>query len=65
MEKLSFIEIIIIIVTLAFSIVAVKIGIKFDLNKYLERRDKKLLQKLQNNCTHIAMEYDEKTIILF
>lgn len=64
MEKLSFIEIIIIIVTLAFSIVAVKIGIKFDLNKYLERRDKKLLQKLQNNRTHIAMEYDEKTIIL-
>ncbi len=44
------------IVALAFSVVAVKIAIKFDLNKYLERKDKKLDLKMKNTCTHVYME---------
>lgn len=53
---LSFWQLIGAIFVLAFSIVAVKIAISFDINKYLERRDKKNTQKLKNACTHMIME---------
>lgn len=36
------------------SIIAIRIS--FDINKFLERRDKKMQQKLKNACTHMIME---------
>lgn len=39
----------------ALSIVVVRIAISFDINKFLDRRDKKLQQKLRNACTHLDM----------
>jgi hypothetical protein len=41
---------------LTISAIAIKITFSFDLNKYLERNDKKLNQKIKNNCTHMHME---------
>ncbi|HVE80862.1 MAG TPA: hypothetical protein VNA68_01845 [Candidatus Dormibacteraeota bacterium] len=52
---LSFWQIIGIIFAAAISIIAVKITLSFDFNKYLERKDKKLAQKLKNACTHMEM----------
>lgn len=49
------------VVLLAFSAIAIKITFSFDLNKYLERKDKRLNQKIKNSCTHMRMELmDEK-----
>lgn len=52
---LSFWQLIGAIVTLTFSVIAVKITFNFDFNKYLERKDKKITQKLKNVCTHLEM----------
>lgn len=60
MESLSFIQIIIIIISLIFGIIAVKVAINFDYNKYLERKDKLLDTKIQNTCLHMELSYDEK-----
>ncbi|MEA2041833.1 MAG: hypothetical protein U9N85_04695 [Bacteroidota bacterium] len=60
MEALSFTQIIIIIISLFFGIIAVKFAINFDLNKYLERKDKKLDAKIKNTCLPMKLLYDEK-----
>lgn len=44
------------VATLTISIVTIKVAVSFDLNKYLDRRDEKLAQKLKNTCTHMLME---------
>ena len=44
------------VVLLTFSAIAIKITFSFDLNKYLERKDKKLDRKIKNACTHLHME---------
>lgn len=51
---LSFWQFCAVIILAVISIIAIRIT--FDLNKFLERRDKNLLQKLKNACTHMAME---------
>lgn len=47
---------VLLIIVLAVSIIAVKIGITFDINKFLEQRKKTHLAKAQNLCPH--MEFD-------
>lgn len=44
------------IIVIAVSIVAVKIGITFDINKYLEQRKKTHLSKAQNLCPHLEFD---------
>lgn len=51
----SFWQLIVAIITLVFSFIAVRISLNFDINKYLERRDNKNMQKLKNACTHLEM----------
>jgi hypothetical protein len=53
---LSFWQLIGAILVLAISAIAVKITFNFDLNKYLERKDKRLDRKIKNACTHMHME---------
>lgn len=53
---ISFWEMIGGIFAIAISIIAVKIAISFDVNKYLERKDRKLAQRIKNTCPHIYME---------
>lgn len=60
MESLSFTQIIIIIISLIFGIIAIKIAINFDINKYLERKDKILVNKIQNTCLHISITHNPK-----
>ncbi len=57
---LGFWEIIGVIVTLVVSVIAIKITFSFDLNKYLERKDKKNELKLKNACPHISIEPGKK-----
>src|SRR4051812_4823212 len=41
---------------ITFSVVAIRIAINFDVNKYLERKDERLNLKIKNTCTHMHME---------
>lgn len=52
---LSFWQLIVTIVTISLGIVTIRIGIKFDLNKYLDQREKQNTQRLKNACTHLEM----------
>lgn len=52
---LDFWQFLAVILCLALSVIAIKITFNFDINKYLERRDEKHVQKLKNACTHIVM----------
>jgi uncharacterized C2H2 Zn-finger protein len=52
---LSFWQIVGVIFAITASIIAVKITLSFDFNKYLDRKDKKIVQKLKNACTHMEM----------
>lgn len=52
---LNFWQIVGIIFALTVSVIVVKITLSFDFNKYLDRKDKKLAQKLKNACTHMEM----------
>ena len=52
---LSFWQFIVAILTVTLSIVTIRIGIRFDLNKYLEERDKKIKQRLMNACVHMEL----------
>lgn len=52
---LSFWQFIITIITIVLGIVTVRISFRFDLNKYLEEKDKKIRQRLMNACTHMEL----------
>ena len=43
------------IFAVATSIIAVRVTLSFDFNKYLERQDDKNVQKLKNACSHLEM----------
>jgi hypothetical protein len=49
----NFGNITLLVLVIAVAIIAVKICINFDLNKYLERRKKTSLHKAQNYCLHL------------
>ena len=53
---LSFLELIGLIFTAIFAVVAIKIVISLDLNKLLDRKDKRLETKIRNVCTHVEIE---------
>lgn len=52
---LDFWQIIVGMVVVVFSVIAIKIAISFDMNKFLERKDKQNLQKLKNACPHFSI----------
>ena len=49
------------IVIAVLGILAVKIVLKFDVNKWHERRDRKTSMRLQNTCPHMSVEYIDET----
>lgn len=51
----SFWQIVGIIITLAVSVIAVKVTFSLDINKLLDRRDKRNLHKLKNACPHFSI----------
>lgn len=53
--NLSFIEILWLIIAIAISIIAVKITFSFDINKYQEKRQKDIENKIKNYCTHARL----------
>ena len=54
---LSFGQFIVVVLTMILGAIAIRVTFNFDVNKYLERRDRRLEQKLKNTCTHLNMEY--------
>lgn len=52
---LEFWQIIVAIVVMTLSIVTIKVAISFNLNEFLERRDKNNLIKIKNACPHFAL----------
>lgn len=52
-------EAIVVIVVAAIATVAVKIAIKFDVNKWRESRRKILIEKLKATCPHTSIEIDD------
>jgi len=57
---LSFWQLVVLLAAFTASVIAVKITFNFDLNKFLDRRDKRLDKKIKNTCTHIQMEFIKK-----
>src|SRR3989344_5637879 len=49
---MTFLEILILIFAIALSIIAIRISLKFDMNKFLENRRKIKLSQLKNICPH-------------
>jgi hypothetical protein len=49
-------SIVLIMLALAISIVTIKVGISFDLNKHLERRRERFSHKAQVACPHMRIE---------
>ncbi|MFH1505985.1 MAG: hypothetical protein ABIE94_03255 [archaeon] len=49
---MTFLEILLLILTIVFSIIAIRISFKFDLNRYLENRRKIKIDQLKNICPH-------------
>jgi len=60
--QLTFREIILIIITTALSIIAVRISFTFDINKYLESKRKIAENKAKNACTHLFPLYKDNKI---
>jgi hypothetical protein len=56
---LGFWQIIGLIFAFTASIVAIKITFNFDLNKFLDRKDKRLHGKVQNICPHVEIKRGE------
>jgi hypothetical protein len=49
---LEFNQLIVLILVLVISVIAVRLTVTFDINKYQEERKKNNLTKLRNACTH-------------
>lgn len=54
---LSFWQLIFIMLTFVVSFVAIRISLKFDVNKYLDSRKSSYTQKLINACTHVQIKH--------
>ena len=46
------------LVVVILSIVAIRLTLKFDVNKWQERMDRKATLRLQNICPHFSVEYN-------
>ena len=61
---MTFLEILLLIIALALSIIAIRISFKFDINKFVEDRRKIKLNQLKNVCPHTSAVLEGKQIIL-
>jgi hypothetical protein len=52
---LEFWQLIVAILAVIFGAIAVKISFNFDINRYLENREKSNMQKIKNVCPHFEM----------
>ena len=60
---MTLIEILLLIIALALSIIAVRVSFKCDINKYLENRRKVRINQLKNACPHGTMRMEEDKLI--
>lgn len=50
---MTFTEVLLLIIAIAISIIAIKITFTFDINKYQEKKQKDIENKIKNTCTHM------------
>ena len=62
-QNLTFVEMMLAIITIAVSVIAFKIVVSFDINKWQENRVKNIERKLQLNCTHSLLNVREDGLI--
>ena len=56
-EDVSLFELLAIIVSAFIAIAAIKVAISFDLNRWIERRDKQKKEKIALLCPHTTVEF--------
>jgi hypothetical protein len=61
-SELTILHLIILFIFVIISIFAFKIVVKLDVNKFLERRDRKLKLKIQKYCPHLILETRDKGV---
>ena len=60
---LSFWELIGLMIAAVLAIITVKVVVNFDINKFLDRKDKRLDGKIKNICPHVEIEpVDDKQL---
>ena len=64
LNNITFGQLMLTIFSIVVGAIAIKITITFDWNKHLEMRQKNLIMKLQNTCTHINLSFNEKKELL-
>ena len=62
---MTFLELLILIFAIALSIIAIRISLKFDINKFLENRRKIKLDQLKNICPHMRISHNEGNSFIF
>ena len=62
MSELTIGSLLALFVLAILSAITMKFAIKFDLNNFLERRDKKLKSRIQQQCPHLLLKSEEKGI---
>lgn len=55
---IQFWQLLLLIITVVASFVVIKFAISFDLNKYLERKDRRLERKIKNTCPHVEINQE-------
>lgn len=55
---MTFLEILVLIIVIALSIIVVRISFKFDINRFLENRRKIKIDQLKNICPHMKISSD-------
>jgi hypothetical protein len=61
---MNFLEIIILIVVIVVSIIAIRISLSFDINRFLENRRKIKINQLKNVCPHLNIDLNGKKLII-
>lgn len=62
--SLTFIEFIWLLVAIVVTVIVIKVTISFDLNRYLEQKQKNLKEKAKNYCPHIFMKEIEGKLVI-
>lgn len=57
---ITFWQLLVLMITAVLTVVAVKIAVNFDINKFLERKDKRLDRKIKNICPHVEIAQEDK-----
>ena len=62
--EITFFQLLTLIVVAVFGVIAIKVAINFDINRWQENRQKRLREKFMIMCPHVEVGRDEGKIIV-